>query len=50
MGKLTKRLIKYFTALISVVGLTCIILSSIFLSVIYTNIQYRDMKEASKKL
>jgi signal transduction histidine kinase len=50
MGKLTKRLIKYFTCLIGIVGLTCIILSSIFLSVIYTNIQYRDMKEASQKL
>lgn len=50
MGKLTKRLIKYFTGIISIVGLTCIILSSIFLSVIYTDIQYRDMKEASERL
>lgn len=50
MGKLTKRLIKYFTGLIAVVGLTCIILSSVFLSVIYTNIQYGDMKEAAGKL
>ena len=50
MGKLTKRLIKYFTGIISIVGLTCIILSSIFLSVIYTNIQYGDMKEAAEKL
>jgi signal transduction histidine kinase len=50
MGKLTKRLIKYFIGIITIVGLTCIILSSIFLSVIYTNIQYRDMKEASERL
>ncbi|HEY5576468.1 MAG TPA: HAMP domain-containing sensor histidine kinase, partial [Clostridiaceae bacterium] len=50
MGKLTKRLIKYFIGIISIVGLTCIILSSIFLSVIYTNIQYRDMREAAERL
>jgi signal transduction histidine kinase len=50
MGKITKRLIKYFTGIICVVGLTCIILSSIFLSFIYTNIQYREMKEASEML
>ncbi|MBP1744502.1 MAG: resE2 [Firmicutes bacterium] len=50
MGKITKRLIRYFTGIICVVGLTCIILSSIFLSVIYTDIQYRDMREASEKL
>jgi signal transduction histidine kinase len=50
MGKITKRLIKYFTGIICVVGLTCIILSSIFLSFIYTNIQYREMREASEKL
>jgi len=50
MGKITKRLIKYFTGIICVVGLTCIILSSIFLSFIYTNIQYREMKEASEMI
>lgn len=50
MGKITKRLIKYFTGIICVVGLACIILSSIFLSFIYTNIQYREMREASEKL
>ena len=50
MGKLTKRLIKYFTGIISVVVIICLILSGLFLSLIYTNIQYSDMKKASDKL
>lgn len=50
MGKLTKRLIKYFTGIISIVVITCLILSGLFLSLIYTNIQYSDMKKASDKL
>lgn len=50
MGKLTKRLIKYFTGIISAVVIICLILSGLFLSFIYTNIQYSDMKKASDKL
>lgn len=50
MGKITKRLIKYFTGIISIVVITCLILSGLFLSLIYTNIQYSDMKKASNKL
>lgn len=47
MGKLTMRLIKYFIGIISFVSIVCFASSSIFLSTIYTNMQYLNMKEAS---
>lgn len=47
MGKLTLRLIKYFIGIISFVSIVCFTASSIFLSTIYTNMQYLNMKEAS---
>lgn len=47
MGKLTLRLIKYFIGIISFVSIVCFAASSIFLSTIYTNMQYLNMKEAS---
>ena len=47
MGKLTFRLIKYFIGIISFVSIVCFAASSIFLSTIYTNMQYSNMKEAS---
>lgn len=47
MGKLTMRLIKYFIGIISFVSIVCFAASSIFLSTIYTNMQYLNMKEAS---
>jgi len=50
MGKLTLRLIKYFVGIISSVVIICLILSGLFLTFIYTDIQYSEMKTASAKL
>lgn len=50
MGKLTLRLIKYFIGIISFVSIVCFLSSSIFLSFIYTNMQYSEMKDASNKI
>lgn len=50
MGKLTLRLIKYFIGIISFVSIVCFISSSIFLSFIYTNMQYSELKAASNKI
>ena len=50
MGKLTLRLIKYFIGIISFVSIVCFLSSSIFLSFIYTNMQYSELKTASNKI
>ena len=50
MGKLTLRLIKYFIGIISFVSIACFISSSIFLSFIYTNMLYSELKAASNKI
>lgn len=50
MGKLTLRLIKYFIGIISFVSIACFISSSIFLSFIYTNMQYSELRTASNKI
>lgn len=50
MGKLTLRLIKYFIAIISFVIIICFISSSIFLSYIYTNMEYSQLETASNKI
>ena len=50
MGKLTLRLIKYFIGIISFVSIVCFLSSSIFLSFIYTNMQYSELKAASNKI
>lgn len=50
MGKLTLRLIKYFIGIISFVSIVCFLSSSIFLSVIYINMQYSELKTASNKI
>lgn len=50
MGKLTKRLIKYFIGIIALVIIFCFISISIFLSFFYTSIQYSDLKIASSKM
>lgn len=50
MGKLTLRLIKYFISIISFVSIVCFLSSSIFLSFIYINMQYSELKNASDKI
>ncbi len=50
VGRLTARLIKYFIGTITAVVILCFIFSGLFLSIIYTGIQYREMKTASEKL
>lgn len=50
MGKLTYRLIKYFIGIIIFVIIFCFISSSIFLSFIYTNMRYSELKIASNKI
>ncbi|MDV3427046.1 MAG: HAMP domain-containing histidine kinase [Bacillota bacterium] len=50
MGKLTLRLIKYFIAIISFVIIICFISSSIFLSYIYTNMEYSQLETAANKI
>lgn len=50
MGKLTKRLIKYYISIITAVILICFIASSIFLSLIYTNMEYKSLKNAAHEL
>jgi signal transduction histidine kinase len=50
MGKLTARLIKYFIGTISFVILICFTASSIFLSLVYTNMQYASLKTAAKAI
>lgn len=50
MGKLTLRLIKYFIAIISSVIIICFISSSIFLSYIYTNMEYSQLETAANKI
>ncbi|MFA6941411.1 MAG: HAMP domain-containing sensor histidine kinase [Clostridiaceae bacterium] len=50
MGKLTLRLIKHFIAIISFVIIVCFISSSIFLSYIYTNMEYSQLETASNKI
>lgn len=50
MGKITLRLIKYFISIILFVIIFCFIASSIFLSFIYINMQYTELKTASNKI
>lgn len=50
MGRLTLRLIKYFIAIISFVIIICFISSSIFLSYIYTNMEYSQLETAANKI
>lgn len=50
MGKITARLIKYYILIISSVILICFIASSIFLSIIYTNMQYSSLKASAEAL
>jgi signal transduction histidine kinase len=48
--QMTKKLIKYFTSLITAVILMTMVISSLFLSKIYSNIQYKNMEDASIKI
>lgn len=50
MGKLTLRLIKYFSGIIVLVVIFCFLTSSIFLSYFYVNMQYSELKAASNKI
>jgi len=50
MGKLTKRLIKYFIGVITVVIVFCFLSVSIFLSFFYNSMQYNDLKIASSEM
>lgn len=50
MGKLTKRLIKYYILIITAVIIICFVASSVFLSLIYTNMEYNSLKNASHEL
>lgn len=50
MGKLTLRLIKYFSGIIVLVIVFCFLTSSIFLSYFYVNMQYSELKSASNKI
>lgn len=50
MGKLTMRLIKYFISIILFIIIFCFISSSIFLSFIYTNMRYSELRTASNKV
>lgn len=50
MGKLTKRLIKYYVFIITSVIVTCFLASSLFLSLIYTNMEYASLKGAAHDL
>lgn len=50
MGKLTKRLIKYYISIITAVIIICFVASSIFLSLIYTDMEYTSLKNASHEL
>jgi signal transduction histidine kinase len=47
MGKLTIRLIKYYISIITAVILICFIASSLFLSLIYTKMEYTFLKNAA---
>jgi signal transduction histidine kinase len=50
MGKLTARLIKYYVSIIAALIITCFALSSIFLSLIYTKIEYTSLKNAAHEI
>jgi signal transduction histidine kinase len=50
MGKLTTRLVKYFIAAITAVVILCFVMSGMFLSIIYTGIQFSQMETASERL
>lgn len=50
MGKITKKLIKYFMYIITSVVLICFIISSIFLSKFYMDMQYNDLKYSAEKI
>lgn len=47
MGKLTRRLIKYYIFIITVVILICFIASSLFLSLVYTKMEYTSLNNAA---
>lgn len=50
MGKLTVRLIKYYVSIITAVILICFLASSIFLSLIYSKMEYTSLKNAAHEL
>lgn len=50
MGKITARLIKYYIFIISSIVLLCFIACSMFLSIIYTNMQYSSLKTAAQAI
>ncbi|MDW8802888.1 HAMP domain-containing sensor histidine kinase [Clostridium sp. A1-XYC3] len=50
MGKITKKLIKHFISIITVVVLICFFVSSIFLSKFYMDMQYRELRYSAEKI
>lgn len=50
MAKITKKLIKYFMLIITSVVIVLFILSSVFVSRVYTNLQYSSLKETGKNV
>ena len=50
MDRITKKLIKYFISIITVVIVICFITSSIFLSKFYMNIQYNNLKANAEEI
>lgn len=50
MGKITIRLIKYYISIITAVILIIFIASSIFLSLIYTKMEYKNLKNAAYEM
>lgn len=50
MGKITKKLIKYFLLIITSVVLICLIVSSIFLSKFYMKQQYNNLKSIAEDI
>lgn len=50
MAKITKKLIKYFMMIITSVVIVLFILSSVFVSRVYTNLQYSNLKESGKNV
>lgn len=50
MDKITKKLIKYFMSIITIVVLICFISTSIFLSKFYMDTQYKTLKDSAEKI
>jgi signal transduction histidine kinase len=50
MDKITFKLIRYFTSVITAVVFLCLLVSSIFLSRFYTNLQYRYLKDEANEI